>query len=109
MTSAVVGVGVKVLVTIHVSTAHPRKGKRIKVYGSVQPPKPGAVVSVQRKSNNGRYETIKRTTSVALNGARSTYSVRVAINGKRRLRVLVRPADGGHLPGTSMVRGISPR
>ena len=109
VTSPVASIGVKVIASIHVSTAHPKKGHQIKVFGSIQPPKPGAVISFQRKSDTGRYVTIKRGVSEAHNSARSTYSTHITIKGKRRLRVLVRPTDGANLPGTSVVRDISVR
>ena len=108
-TSPIVSVGVRVIVTVHLTTAHPRHGHRYRIFGSVQPPHPGGLVSIQRKTATGRWVVVKRTVVRARNSSRSVYSAHLNASHSRTLRVFVRPGDGDHLSGVSAETHVSVR
>jgi len=86
-------VGVRLAVSLHVSTKRPRRGHRVRFHGRVRPSQDGALVRIQRRVR-GHYRTIARTT---VRG--SSYSRRVKISHRGRYRALVRPTDGSHVSG----------
>jgi plastocyanin len=95
-------------VTLRVDDARPKRGQRVRFFGSVQPPHDGRVVRLQRRGSGGRYRTVARARLRDAGDTRSTYSRRLRIfrDGIYRARV---PADGDHLTGTSRRRRVDVR
>jgi hypothetical protein len=95
-------------VTLRVDDPRPRRGQRVRFFGSVRPPHDGRIVKIQRRGGGGRYRTVARTRLRDAGDARSSYSRRLRVwrDGVYRARV---PADGDHLTGTSRRRRVDVR
>lgn len=93
-------------VTFRVDDPRPRRGQRVRFFGSVRPPHDGGIVRLQRRGSNGRYRTVARARLRDAGDARSTYSRRLRVfrDGVYRARV---PADADHLAGTSRRRRVN--
>ena len=101
--SATVFVQVALRVSFRVSDSTPKRGARVRFYGSVAPaPHVGKLVSIQRRSSTGKFVTVARTRT----SATSTYSRRVRVRSTGVYRVLVQSADQDHLDGTSRTRTL---
>lgn len=104
-----VGVTVRVRVGLRLSTLTPAVGQRVRFSGTVTPAHNGKLALIQRHTATG-WKTVASATLVAatpVNGiAVSKYSRRLRINSTATYRVLVRPADGDHVAGTSLRRRI---
>jgi hypothetical protein len=96
---------VRLRVGIRLSTSTPRRGQRVRFFGSVTPKHNGRKVFIQRLRPDGRWRTVARTLTLNATGNRSVYSKRVRIFRSGAYRVRVR-GDADHRTGTSRVRGI---
>jgi hypothetical protein len=109
VTSPVVGVRVRVKVSIRLSDSTPARGHLVRFSGLVLPAHNGKVARIQRHTSSG-WRTVARTTlraTTPLNGvARSRYSKRIRIRASATYRVRVSPADGDHVTGTSRTRSV---
>jgi hypothetical protein len=96
---------VRLRVGIRLSDSTPRRGQRVRFFGSVAPRHNGRKVFVQRRRADGRWRTVARTVTRKAAGNRSRYSKRVRIRRSGRYRVRVR-GDAHHRTGTSRTRAI---
>ncbi|MDQ6836231.1 MAG: fibronectin type III domain-containing protein [Actinomycetota bacterium] len=107
-TSAPTTVGVKVRVTIHVSTLRPFLGHLVRFFGTVTPAHNGRFAQIQRRTSTGAWRTVASTKLVAagkVNGISiSRYSRRIRIRHSGTYRVRVNPHDGNHRAGNSATR-----
>lgn len=101
--SARVRVNVRFRVGIAVSDASPRSGQLVRFRGRACPDGDGARVGLQRRSADGRFRTIRRTTLKAA-ALCSTYSRRLRIRRDGTYRV--RTDDAAHARGYSRARRI---
>ena len=103
-------VKVRVKVTLHVSTARPAAGQRVRFSGFVLPAYTGKTVLIQRKTASG-WRTVAQAKLVAATplGAlsRSKYSKRVRFHKSGQYRVRFNPANNANLPNTSPVRRLT--
>lgn len=90
---------VRARVSTYLNDSTPRRGQRIRFYGSVKPPHPGAVVRVQRRSSTGKYVTIAKAHVRAFSTTRSTYSLHARIYSTAYYRVRVSTSDSDHSSG----------
>jgi hypothetical protein len=108
VTSPEAAVGVRVKVTFHLGDSTPKRGQRVRFYGTVLPAHDGKLVTIQRRAGTGVWKTISSVALVAgapVNGvARSTYSKRLKISRSGTYRVHFDPADGDHLANNSATR-----
>jgi plastocyanin len=93
-------------VSLRLSDYTPRRGQRIRFYGSVRPQHDGRLVHVQRRTRTGRYRTVARTRLRDAGTSRSTYSVRLRLYRDGTFRALVR-GDGDHATGKSRRRRVN--
>ena len=98
-------VHVRLRVGIRLSTSTPRRGQRVRFFGSVAPKHNGRKVFVQRRRRDGRWRTVARTLTRNAAGNRSRYSKRVRVFRTGVYRVRVR-GDADHSTGTSARRLI---
>jgi hypothetical protein len=99
-TSADVLVQVRIKVVLRLSDNTPRKGQRVRFYGTAAPDHDGRLVYIQRQSSTGKWRTLART---ALGDAGSEFSkfsrrMRVRRSATYRARVF---HDSDHADGTS--------
>jgi hypothetical protein len=96
---------VRLRVGIRLSDSTPRRGQRVRFFGSVAPKHNGRRVFVQRRRRDGSWRTVARTRSRNASGNRSVYSKRVRVfrNGVYRVRVR---GHADHRTGTSRSRAI---
>jgi hypothetical protein len=99
--SGTVFVRVRLRVSFHVSDSTPKKGARVRFYGTVSPSHPGKPVLIQKKTSTG-YKTVTRTTL----SSTSTYSKRLRIRSNGTYRVVVQSLDQDHDNGTSRSRTL---
>ena len=98
-------VHVRLRVGIRLSDSTPRRGSRVRFFGSVAPKHNGRAVYIQRRRRDGRWVTIARTKTRNATGNRSVYSKRVRIFRTGLYRVRVR-GHADHSTGTSRRRLI---
>ena len=98
-------VRVRLRVGIRLSDSTPRRGQRVRFFGTVAPKHNGRRVYVQRRRRDGRWVTIARTLTRNTTGNRSRYSRRVRIFRTGAYRVRVR-GHADHSTGTSRRRAI---
>jgi hypothetical protein len=96
---------VRLRVGIRLSDSTPRRGQRVRFFGSVAPKHNGRKVFVQRRRRDGRWRTVARTVTRNARGNRSRYSKRVRIRRNGTYRVRVR-GHADHRTGTSRSRSI---
>lgn len=99
-TSADVLVQVRIKVVLRLSDSTPRKGQRVRFYGTAAPEHDGRLVYIQRQSSTGKWRTLART---ALKDAGTEFSkfsrrMRVRRSATYRARVF---HDSDHADGTS--------
>jgi hypothetical protein len=106
LVSPVVTVGNRVIVSVSLSRAHVRPGRKVRFSGTVTPAENGALYAIQRRSS-GKWRTVAggalAQSSIA---GQSAYSKRVRIRHSGRYRVFVKVAEGGHLSAASGARRI---
>jgi hypothetical protein len=105
-TSADVLVQVQIKVVLRLSDSTPRKGQRVRFYGTAAPDHDGRLVYIQRQSSTGKWRTLART---ALKDAGSEFSkfsrrMRVRRSATYRARVF---HDSDHADGTSRSKHAS--
>lgn len=98
-------VHVRLRVGIGLSDATPRRGQRVRFFGSVAPKHNGRKVFIQRRRRDGRWRTVARTLTRNATGNKSAYSKRVLIRRSGVYRVRVR-GDADHSTGNSGVRRV---
>ena len=106
-TSNTADVKVRPRVTRRVSDATPRRGERVRFRGRIWPEHDGKPVAIQRRGDDGKFRTVKRT--VARDVADKPYSryrTRVRVRSTAVYRVVVRPGDGDHISGYSRKRKL---
>ena len=96
---------VRLRVGIGLSDSTPRRGQRVRFFGSVAPKHNGRAVFIQRRRLDGRWRTVARTVTRNAAGNRSLYSKRVRILRSGAYRVRVR-GHADHRTGTSRNRAI---
>ena len=96
---------VRLRVGIRLSDSTPRRGQRVRFFGSVAPKHNGRRVFVQRRRRDGRWRTVARTITRNAPGNRSRYSKRVRVFRNAVYRVRVR-GHADHRTGTSRTRAI---
>lgn len=96
---------VRIRVGLKVSDSTPRRGSRVRFFGSAFPAHDGRLVRIQRRSPSGRFVTVARTRLRDAGTVRSTYSRRVRVyrDGVYRVRVT---GDGDHINGLSRLKTI---
>ncbi len=109
-TSANALVGVRVRLSLGVSSTHPAAGQLVRFSGFLLPAYSGRSLQIQRKTATG-WKTIAQTKLVAaipVNGVpRSKYRKRVRIRRSGTYRVFFNPADGALLPNGSLPRRLT--
>jgi hypothetical protein len=106
VTSPTVDVKVRFAVSFRLSDATPRRGQRVRFYGTVKPAHDGGTVLIQRRTRSGSFKTVARTTlRTSKTAGQSRYSKRLRIRSKGVYRVRV-PHDATHATGTSRRRTI---
>jgi hypothetical protein len=103
--SAAVFVRVSLRVSFRVSDSTPRKGQRVRFFGTVAPAHDGKPILIQRKTSSG-YRTVARTTLLDNGDATSKYSRRVRIRARGTYRVIAESVDQDHDNGTSRSRTL---
>jgi hypothetical protein len=104
--SPVVTVNVRIAVSLKLSDATPKRGKRVRFSGNVKPAHDGVAALIQRRAKTGKFVTVAKATLAASKTAgQSRYSKRVRIKRSGVYRVRV-PADTDHARGTSRKRKI---
>ena len=98
----------RISVTLRASDPTPRRGQRIRLFGSARPRRDGLIVYLQRRGREGSFRTVARARLRAAEGGRSRYSRRVRISRDAVLRAHVR-ASADHAAGTSARRRIDVR
>ena len=103
--SAAVFVRVPLRVSFSVGDSTPKKGARVRFYGTVAPAHDGKPLLIQRKTATG-YRTVARSALLDNGTANSKYSRRVRIGATGTYRVVVESADQDHDNGTSRSRTL---
>ena len=99
-------VKVRLRVSFRVSDSTPRRGARVRFYGSVAPEHDGKPVLIQRFTSAG-WRTVSRTTTRDNRTTTSSkYSKRLRIRRRATYRVVVQAVDQDHLDGTSRRRTL---
>ncbi len=106
VTSRTIKLGVRIRLTRHASDKTPAVGQKVRFTGFACPADVGRVVSLQRRSNTGKWLTLKQTHLVQTTSSpqcsnRSRYKLSIHIQRDGTFRT-VAAADFAH------VRGISP-
>jgi hypothetical protein len=105
-TSPSTDVGVRLRVRRHVSDATPKRGQRVRFYGTAAPAHDGAVVRIQRRISPGHWKTKVRTRLTDAGTEVSAYSRRVRVYRTGTYRVRASSGDTDHLAGTSRHRKL---
>lgn len=92
-------------VSFSVSDKTPRKGVKVRFYGSVTPAADGKYVSLQKRSSTGAYNTIARIKLVDAGDTRSSYSRRIRVSKSATYRV-TKSATASLGAGTSAKRTL---
>ena len=98
-------VRVALRVSFRLSDSTPRRGARVRFFGTVAPKHNGHRVVIQRRRSDGRFVTVARTLTRNTTGNRSSYSRRVRIFRDGVFRIRVR-GHSDHASGTSRRRTI---
>jgi hypothetical protein len=99
-TSPVAIMNVSSLISFHTST-RVRKGRLVRMTGSVLPAQDGLVVKIQKRARNGAFVTVAHTTLSHHSASSSSYSRRLRIKRSGTYRALVESAGAAVFPGTS--------
>ena len=92
-------------VTLKVSDATPKRGARVRFFGTVKPAQDGRLLRLQRRRRGG-FRTVSKIKLTDAGAARSKFSKRLRIFGDAVFRALL-PADGGHETGTSRAKRLN--
>lgn len=103
--SGAVFVRVRVRVSFRVSDSTPKRGSKVRFFGTVAPAHDGKQVLIQKRTATG-YKTVARTTLRDNGTATSKYSRRLKIGANATYRVVAVPADADHDNGTSRSRTL---
>jgi hypothetical protein len=103
--SATVFVRVRLSVSFKVGDSTPKKGARVRFYGTAAPAHDGKPVLIQKRTASG-YKTVTRTTLLDNGAATSKYSKRLRIRASGTYRVVVQSVDQDHDNGTSRSRTL---
>jgi hypothetical protein len=101
VTSPVQRVNVRWALTLKLSDATPKRGKRVRFSGRVRPADPGASALIQRRTKTGKFRTV--TTALlkpSATAGESVYSKRLRIKRSGVYRVRV-PGNGEHATATT--------
>jgi hypothetical protein len=93
-------------VTLRVSDATPRRGARVRFFGTVRPSRDGRFVWLQRRNHRGAYLTVARVRLKDAGSSRSGFSKRLRVRRDTMFRARL-PADSRHEPGTSRTRRLN--
>jgi hypothetical protein len=92
-------------VSFSVGDKTPKKGVKVRFFGTVTPAADGKYVSLQKRSSTGAYNTISRIKLVDAGDARSSYSRRIRVSKSATYRVTV-AATQSLGAGTSATRTL---
>lgn len=92
-------------VSFSVGDKTPKKGVKVRFYGTVTPPADGSYVSLQKRSSTGSFNTIARIKLVDAGDVRSSYSRRIRVSKSATYRVII-PATRSLGAGTSATRTL---
>lgn len=98
-------VRVRLRVSFHVSDSTPRRGARVRFYGTVAPAHDGKPVLIQKHTRSG-WKTVARTTLRDNGTATSKYSKKLRIRSRGTYRVIAESLDQDHDNGTSRRRTL---
>jgi hypothetical protein len=104
-TSPTVIVGVRNLVTLSLSTAHPKRGRTVVFRGTVGPRRDGQLVRIQKRVSRGWRTVARGVLGPATNPQLSSFSVRARVRRNGVYRAYV-GGDAANLPGWSRRRAI---
>ena len=104
-TSPTVIVGVRNLVSLTLSTAHPKRGRSVVFRGTVGPKHDGQLVRVQKRVTGGWRTVARGVLGASPNSQLSAFSVRVRVRRNGVYRAYV-GGDVANLPGWSRRRAI---
>jgi hypothetical protein len=99
-TSPIATMNVASLISFHLP-AHARKGRLVRVAGSVLPAQDGLLVEIQKQTRTGTFVNVAHTTLRHSSATRSVYSRRLRVKRSGTYRALVQSAGGAVSPGTS--------
>jgi hypothetical protein len=103
--STAVTVRVALRVSFRVSDSTPKRGTRVRLFGTVAPAHDGKPVLIQKKTATG-YKTVTRTTLLDNGTATSKYSKRLRIRRNGTYRIIAESLDQDHDNGTSGSRTL---
>lgn len=92
-------------VSFSVGDKTPKKGVKVRFYGSVTPARDGSTVSLQRRTSTGAYSTVSRIKLTDAGDVRSSYSRRIRVSKSATYRVIVSPTQSLGA-GTSATRTL---
>ncbi len=95
-------------VTLAISDATPRRGERIRLFGSVRPQKDGGTVKIQKRSKGGVFRTVAKARLRDAGSARSVYSRRLRVLRDAVFRARV-AGDAAYATGLSSARAVDVR
>lgn len=98
--SAATTVRVRLRVAFRVSDRTPKRGARVRFFGTVAPAHDGKPVLIQKRTSRG-YRTVARTTLLDNGTATSKYSKRLRIRARGTYRVVAESLDQDHDNGRS--------
>lgn len=100
-------VRVRLRVSFGVSDRTPSRGERVRFSGRIWPEHDGQPVAIQRRSDDGRFRTIKRTVARDVAGREySRYRTRLRVRRTGVYRVVARSGDADHASGISRKRRL---
>ncbi len=105
-TSPETTVAVAPLVGLKVSDATPRKGQRVRFYGTVRPQHDGTRVAIQRRRADGTWATVRTPLLRDAGSAYSRYSKRFRIRRSGTYRTVI-AAHADHAEGVSRERTLT--
>jgi hypothetical protein len=105
-TSTTLLVQVRTRVSLHVSTATPAVGARVKFSGSVTPAHDGQMVLIQRRSRTGTFVTVTTATLLHTTTGGSIYRKTLRIKASGTYRV-IKSHDAYNAIGVSALRRIT--
>jgi hypothetical protein len=103
--SSAVTVRVGLRVSFRVGDSTPKKGTRVRFFGTVAPAHDGKPLLIHKKTASG-YKTVARATLLDNGTATSKYSKRVRIRSNGTYRVIAESLDQDHDNGTSRTRTL---
>jgi len=92
-------------VTLQISDATPRRGARVRFFGTGKPAQDGRLVQLQRRSR-GAFRTVLRIRLADAGAARSRFSKRLRVLSDSVFRVRL-PADSRHEAAVSRAKRLN--